>query len=88
MDSKIIKYTILFVFIISFQAKSIEFNGKFIQGHFILGKTDPGAKIKIDDKEIKVTEDGDFVFGLDRDRKNDVVIVKILNGNKLSLIHI
>ena len=62
------------------------FNGKFIQGHFILGKTDPGAKIKIDDKEIKVTEDGDFVFGLDRDRKNDVVIVKTLNGNKTKIV--
>ncbi len=81
MDSKIIKYILLFIFIFSFEAKSIEFNGKFIQGHFILGKTDPGAKIKIDDKEIKVTEDGDFVFGLDRDRKNDVVIVKTFNGN-------
>ena len=86
MDSKIIKYILLFVFIFSFEAKSIEFNGKFIQGHFILGKTDPGAKIKIDDKEIKVTEDGDFVFGLDRDRKNDVVILKTLNGNKTKIV--
>ena len=86
MDSKIIKYILLFIFIFSFEAKSIEFNGKFIQGHFILGKTDPGAKIKIDDKEIKVTEDGDFVFGLDRDRKNDVVIVKTLNGNKTKIV--
>ena len=65
---------------------AIEFDGKFIQGHFILGKTVPGAKIKIDDKEIKVTEDGDFVFGLDRDRKNDVVIVKTLNGNKTKIV--
>ena len=86
MDSKIIKYILLFIFIFSFEAKSIEFNGKFIQGHFILGKTDPAAKIKIDDKEIKVTEDGDFVFGLDRDRKNDVVILKTLNGNKTKIV--
>ena len=50
MDSKIIKYILLFIFIFSFEAKSIEFNGKFIQGHFILGKTDPAAKIKIDNK--------------------------------------
>ena len=25
---------------------AIEFDGKFIQGHFIIGKTQPGTKIK------------------------------------------
>jgi len=50
------------------------FNGKFIQGAFILGKTDPGAEVFIDKKKIKVTSEGFFVFGLGRDRKNDVVI--------------
>ena len=29
---------------------AIEFDGKFIQGHFILGKTNPNSKIIIDDK--------------------------------------
>ena len=50
------------------------FNGKFIQGTFILGKTEPGAEVFIDKKKIKVTSEGFFVFGLGRDRKNDVVI--------------
>ena len=50
------------------------FNGKFIQGAFILGKTEPGAEVFIDKKKIKVTSEGFFVFGLGRDRKNDVVI--------------
>ena len=31
---------------------AIEFDGKFIQGHFILGKTDPNSKIIIDKKVI------------------------------------
>ena len=44
--------------------------GKFIQGHYIIGKTDPGAQITIDKKKIKVTKDGFFAFGLGRDRKN------------------
>ena len=48
---------------------AIEFDGKFIQGHFILGKTDPNSKIIIDKKNVKVSEDGYFVFGIDRDRK-------------------
>ena len=79
MDSKIIKYLIIFLFI-SFKAYALEFNGKFIQGHFIIGKTDPGTKILIDKKNIKVSKEGFFVFGLDRDRKFDVTI-SVTNSN-------
>ncbi len=61
---------------------AIEFTGKFVQGHFILGKTDPGSKIVIDKKEIKVSKDGYFVFGIDRDRKFDILITKIGNDKK------
>ncbi len=50
------------------------FEGKFIQGSFILGKTEPGSEVFIDKQKVKVTSDGYFAFGLDRDRKNDVVI--------------
>jgi len=81
MDSKIIKYFLL-VFFITFKAFAVEFNGKFIQGHFILGKTDPNSKIKIDKKQIKVSKDGYFAFGLGRDRKYDVVITIEKNGIK------
>ena len=57
------------------------FEGKFIQGSFILGKTEPGAKVFIDKKKVKVTSDGYFVFGLGRDRKNDIVIT--INKKKI-----
>jgi len=59
-----------------------EFDGKFIQGHFIIGKTDPGTKVKIDKKQVKVSKDGYFAFGLDRDRKYDVVITIEKDGVK------
>ena len=85
MDSKIIKYFLL-IFFVSFNASAIEFNGKFIQGHFIIGKTDPSAKILIDKKEIRVSKDGYFVFGIGRDRKFDVLITKIFNENKEKII--
>ena len=65
---------------------AIEFTGKFIQGHFILGKTETGSKIIIDKKEIKVSKDGYFVFGIDRDRKFDILITKISNGKKEKII--
>ena len=59
---------------------AIEFTGKFIQGHYILGKTDSSSQIIIDKKKIKVSKNGFFVFGIDRDRKYDLLITKILNG--------
>ena len=66
---------ILFLFI-SNQATAIEFKGKFIQGHFIIGKTEPGTKILIDKKKVKVSKDGYFAFGIDKDRKFDIVITE------------
>ena len=81
MDFKIIKYLIIFL-LIQFNSQAIEFEGKFIQGHFILGKTDPRAKIQIDKKSVRVSKDGFFAFGLGRDRKNDVVITETFNGVK------
>ena len=82
MDSKIIKYLIIFFFIF-LNANAVEFKGKFIQGHFIVGKTEPNSIVKIDNKKVKVTIDGYFVFGLDRDRKYDVRInIENTNYNK------
>ena len=68
------------MFFFSTNVVAIEFNGKFIQGHFIIGKTEPNSKIFIDKKEIKVSKEGFFAFGLDRDRKNDVVIESKIKG--------
>jgi murein DD-endopeptidase MepM/ murein hydrolase activator NlpD len=83
MDSSII-YKFLFVFLIftSTQLQAIEFQGKFIQGHFILGKTNPKAKIIVGKKEVKISKDGFFVFGIDRDRKFDLTFTKILDEKK------
>ena len=79
MDSKVINYLIIFLFI-SLKAYALEFNGKFIQGHFILGKTEPNSKVIIDKKQIKVSKDGFFAFGIGKDRKYDVVIKVIKDG--------
>jgi murein DD-endopeptidase MepM/ murein hydrolase activator NlpD len=66
---------ILFFFIFN-ESAAIEFKGNFIQGHFIIGKTDSGKKIFIDKKEIKVSKDGYFAFGIGKDRKFDIVITE------------
>ena len=59
---------------------STEFQGKFEQGSFILGKTKPGSRVIIENRKVKVTEDGYFAFGLSRDRKNNILIKVFENG--------
>ena len=87
MDCKIITRLFFLIFcFIPTHSIAIEFTGKFLQGHFIIGKTDPTAKIIIDKKQVKVSGDGFFVFGLDRDRKFDLTITKIINGKKDKII--
>ena len=79
---------LLFSLILILQIKvlnALEFQGKFEQGSFILGKTSPNSKIQIDSKKIRVSKDGFFAFGLDRDRKNDVVIKVTKNGETKTL---
>jgi murein DD-endopeptidase MepM/ murein hydrolase activator NlpD len=53
---------------------AVTFEGEFIQGSFILGKTKPESEVLIDKRKVKVTSEGFFAFGLGRDRKDDVVI--------------
>ena len=54
MDCKVMKKVLLFLFILFFtHATALEFDGKFIQGHFIIGKTDPNTNIIIDKKKLK-----------------------------------
>ena len=64
---------------------ALEFIGKFEQGAFILGKTKPDSKVIIDNKNVRVSKDGYFAFGLDRDRKNNVLI-KIRENGELKTI--
>ena len=87
MDCKIItRLFFLIILLASSQLNAVEFKGKFLQGHYIIGITDPSAKIVIDKKNVKVSQDGYFVFGIDRDRKFDVTITKIIDGKKEKII--
>ena len=59
------KLLLLVAIIFSTNAFAVEFKGKFLQGHFIIGITEPGSKIIVGKKEVKVSEDGYFVFGIE-----------------------
>ena len=83
---KFFKIFLLFFFIVfNGELLSAEFKGNFLQGSFILAKTIPGSKVKIDNKKVLVTSDGYFVFGIGRNRKNDVTI-QIIKDQKLEVI--
>ena len=80
MDCKIIyKLFLLIIFFSSTQTYAIEFRGKFIQGHYIIGKTESNTEIIIDKKKVKVSSDGYFAFGIEKERKLDIVIIE---GNR------
>ena len=79
------KKILLIFFIVFNYSHAVEFEGNFKQGSFILGKTDSKTKVFIDNKEIRVSNDGYFAFGLDRDRKNNVLI-KIIKDKKIKII--
>ena len=53
--------TLIFLFITT-SSFAVTFDGKFVQGSFILGKTEPGSEVFIDKKKVKVTSDGFFVL--------------------------
>ena len=77
---------VLIFFFLSNNVLAVEFEGKFIQGHFIIGKTDPQTNVWIDKKEIKVTDDGYFAFGIGRDRKYDIVITVKNNETEKKIV--
>ena len=52
------KFLTLFLLIIFSNQNlfAVEFKGKFEQGSFILGKTNPGSHVHIDKKKIRVSK--------------------------------
>ena len=57
MDCKIIKRLLLIVSIFyTTQLSAIEFKGEFLQGHYIIGITNPSAKIIVDKKYLNTNE--------------------------------
>ena len=83
---KLIKLVLIFVLFASPSFSiPIKFEGNFIQGSFILGKTEPNSKVFIDNKKVRLSRNGYFAFGLDRDRKTNVLI-KITNNKQTEVI--
>ncbi len=54
---------------------SLELYGKFTQGGLITGKVDKKIDLYVDNKKIKISDKGYFVFGIPRDQTNKIVII-------------
>jgi len=80
------RLVVVIIFFISHSLHALELKGTFYQGNLILGKTEPGSKVFIDTSEIKVSNTGYFVFGLSKDRKNDLSIKVVKNGIAIKII--
>ena len=76
----------LFFLLITTSSFAVTFDGKFIQGSYIIGKTEPGTLVSIDRTKVKVSSDGFFAFGLGKDRKYDVTVTLDKNGTKKKII--
>tara|TARA_A100001015_G_C14921846_1_gene684646 strand:- start:31 stop:327 length:297 start_codon:yes stop_codon:yes gene_type:complete len=79
-------FLIIAIYLFFTSSHTAEFYGKFEQGNFILGKINGKGNVTIDNRVIKVTNDGFFVFGLGRDRKNDVTINILNNGENQTIV--
>ncbi len=55
--------------------QSVELFGELKPGNIIFGKGEEIKNIKLDDKEISFDENGNFVFGFDRDAKGKHYLV-------------
>jgi murein DD-endopeptidase MepM/ murein hydrolase activator NlpD len=49
----------------------LELKGDWRQGHLILGRVQPGGEVRFNGRKLRVSANGEFVLGLDRDEKAD-----------------
>lgn len=53
-------------------AHDLELKGRFVQGGLVQGQTVPGARVKVDGSPVRVSGDGLFLVGFDRDEGSQV----------------
>ena len=68
-----IRFLFVLIFITN-QVSALELKGTFEQGSLIIGKINPSNEIYVDQKKLKVSKEGYFIFGISRDRKKNIII--------------
>ncbi|QDP02965.1 M23 family metallopeptidase [Thalassotalea sp. PS06] len=82
------KYALLLVSAFGFNQLSlanpdllIDLQGEITQGSLMVGKTQPGNSVHLDDRALKVSRHGLFTFGFSRDDEHNYQL-KITSGNE------
>lgn len=64
---------------------NLTLNGEFVQGGLVIGKTLPGSQVIFDNKPIRVSTQGNFIIGFNRDEPQRVAInISTPDGEQLS----
>ena len=64
---------------------ALQLTGQMQQGGLVIGQTDPGSLVTLDQREVKVSKQGVFVIGFGRDAKASAeLIVAKANGDKIT----
>ncbi len=80
MRSLMIIWLLMGLWLIPAQA-DVELEGKIVQGGLVFGSAPPGSRAMLDDKELMVSDGGDFVLGFGRDEKaTRTLLVKLPDG--------
>ncbi|VFM94914.1 MAG: Murein DD-endopeptidase MepM and murein hydrolase activator NlpD, contain LysM domain [Candidatus Kentron sp. G] len=64
-------------------AEELELTGSFIQGGLVQGHTDPAARVVFKGREVRVSPDGLFLLGFNRDEPSTAsLIITLPNGHQ------
>ncbi|HUP90894.1 MAG TPA: M23 family metallopeptidase [Solimonas sp.] len=64
-------------------ASALELRGEWRQGSVLFGHAEPGTRVWFNGRELKLTEGGEFVFGLDRDESAEAELRVQAKGEPL-----
>lgn len=62
--------------------------GEFTQGGLIQGQADPGAEVRFQDRDLRVTKTGRFIFGFGRDAPPNAVLEVIWPDGRAEMRHL
>ena len=65
---------LLIIFLYSNGLSALELRGVFQQGNLIIGSVETNSMVSVDKISLKVSDKGFFVFGIGKNRKNDIII--------------
>lgn len=68
----------------AFQAAELEIRGELVQGGLVIGKTQPGSKVTHDGNPVKVSPEGVFLVGFEREAPvNSSLQVELPDGEQI-----